>query len=203
MFLFQTADNVDIIHVFLQVTCQYVQVVFGNSKAAVTEYLLERDHRAAHGDPFLCKGMAETMHARFVDAPIVTIIPKCVVAAASGELFPVGGAEEPIVRVALAVFQELLEYLHNVLIQRDTQGLAVLGDRHIDNVVVKIQVFDLDIDHAVLTDASREQEIHNHPTAVCGKVAAADIGLFQQLFEFCIGVCFDRLLVRLGMEISK
>ena len=127
---------------------------------------------------FFCKGMAETMHTRFVNTPIVTIIPKCVVTAASGELFPIGGAEEPIVRVALAVFQELLEYLHNVLIQRDNQGLAVLGDRHIDNVVVKIQVFDLDIDHAVLTDTSREQEIHNHPTAVCGKVAATDIGLF-------------------------
>ena len=67
-FLFQTADDIHLLNVLLEVACQNVQVVFRNGKTTVSEYLLERNHRAAHGDPFLCEGMAEAMDSRSFDA---------------------------------------------------------------------------------------------------------------------------------------
>ena len=114
MVLFQTAKNVDFVHVLLQVGGQDVQVVFGDVQAAVSEYLLERNHRAAHGDPFLCEGVAEAMDTSFFDAAQVAIVPQGMIAAASGELVAVDGDEEPIVGLSLSVLQVLMENLHDV-----------------------------------------------------------------------------------------
>ena len=197
MVLFQTAKNVDFVHVLLQVGGQDVQVVFGDVQAAVSEYLLERNHRAAHGDPFLCEGVAEAMDTSFFDTAQVAIVPQGMIAAAPGELVAVDGDEEPIVGLPLSVLQVLMEYLHDILVQRDNQGLSVLRDIHIDDAIVEVQILDFDVHQAVLADASRQKQIDNDPTAVVGKVTSPYIGLPQQALEFCIGVGFDVVLVRL------
>ena len=152
--LFQTTDDVDFVHVFLQVRGQDVQVVFGDVKAAVSEYLLERNHRAAHGDPFLCEGVTEAVDSCSFDAAQVAIVPQGMIATASGELVTVGGDEEPVFHGSLSVLQVLMENLHDVLIQRDNQGLSVLRNVHIDNAVVEVQILDFDVHKAVLADAS-------------------------------------------------
>ena len=152
MVLFQTADDVDFVHVLLQVRGQDVQVVFCDVETAVSEYLLEGDYRAAHGDPFLCEGVTETMDSRSFDTAQMTIVPQGMVTTASGELVAVGGDEEPILHAALSVLQVLMENLHNVFIQRDNERFSVLCDVHIDNAVVEVQVFDFDVYKAVLAD---------------------------------------------------
>ena len=152
--LFQTADNVDFVHVLLQVRGQDVQVVFGDIEAALTEYLLERNHRAAHGDPFLCEGVTEAMDSCSFDTADVAIVPQGMIATASGELVAVGGDEEPIFEAALSVLQVLMENLHDVLIQGDNEWFSVLRDVYIDNAVVEVQILDFDVYKAVLADAS-------------------------------------------------
>ena len=89
VFLFQTANNIDLIHVLLQIAGQNIQIILRNGKAAVSQYLLERDHRAAHGDPFLCKGVPEAVNTGLFQPLEVAIVPQCMITAASGKLFPV------------------------------------------------------------------------------------------------------------------
>ena len=90
--------------------------------------------------------------------------------------------------------------LHNVLIQGDNQGLAVLCCIDIDHGVVKIHIPNFDIHQTVLADASREQKVDNHPTAVGREDTLADIGLFQEFAQFIVRVGLDGSLVCLFME---
>ena len=111
----------------------------------MSEYLLERNNRAAHGDPFLCEGVTEAVNSCSFDTADVAIVPQGMIAAASGKLVAVGGDEEPVFQAALSVLQVLMEYLHDVLIQRDNQGFSVLRDVHIDNPVVEVQILVFDV----------------------------------------------------------
>ena len=65
-FLLQAANDVHLVNVLLQIAGQHIQIVLSNGKAAVTKYLLERDHRASHGCPFLGEGVTETMDTRLL-----------------------------------------------------------------------------------------------------------------------------------------
>ena len=102
-FLFQTADDIHFLNVLLEVACQNVQVVFRNSKATVSEYLLESDHRTAHGCPFLCECMPEPMNPRLFQAPFVAIVPNGVIATAAGELLAIDGTEKPVLCPAATI----------------------------------------------------------------------------------------------------
>jgi hypothetical protein len=137
------------------------------------------------------------MDTSFFDAAQVAIVPQSMIAAASGELVAIYGDEEPIVGLSLSVLQVLMEYLHDVLIQGDYERLSVLRDIHIDDAIVEVQIPDFDVYQAVLADASRQKQIDNDPTAIVGEVTSPHIGLPQQSLEFCIGVGFDVVLVRL------
>lgn len=96
VFPFQTPQDVHRIHFLFQITGQEVDVVFRDSKAAVTEYLLERHHGTAHQHPLFGEGMPEAVNAGLLQAPLVAIVPDGMIIAASGELFAVDGAEQPI-----------------------------------------------------------------------------------------------------------
>ena len=74
----------------------------------MTEYLLERNHRATHGDPFLCEGVAEAMDSRSFYTAQVAVVPQGMIAAASGELVAIDGDEEPIFHGSLSVLQVLI-----------------------------------------------------------------------------------------------
>lgn len=202
-FLFQTSDDIHLLNVLLEVACQNVQVVFRNSKATVSEYLLESNHRTAHGRPLLSECMPEPMDTRLFQSPFVAVVPNGMITTASGELFPIDGAEKPIFHTPATVLEVFLKDFDDVLIQWDNQGLAVLCGIHIDHRVIKIHVSDFDIHQTVLPDASREQKVDNHPTAVGGEDTLADIGLFQEFAQFlvCIGldgslVCFWKLYLK-------
>lgn len=111
---------------------------------------------------------------------------------ASRQLLSVDGTEQPVIFISSAIVQILLEDFENVFIQGDNQRLAVLCGVDIDNRVIKVYVFDLDIDQTVLPNAGRKQEVDNHPTAIRREDALMDIRLSQELAQFFIRVCLDR-----------
>ena len=94
--LFQTADDVHLFNVLLDVACQDIQVVLCDCQRTMTEYLLESDHRAAHGRPLLCECMPEPMNASLLQSPFVAVIPNGMITTASGKLFPIDRAEKPV-----------------------------------------------------------------------------------------------------------
>ena len=116
MFLLQTADDIDLIHVLLQITGQDIQIVLCNCKTAMAEYLLERDHRTAHDGPFLSEGMPETVNSRLLQAPLMAIIPNSMIATAPRELFSIYGAEQPVIHLTAPILQIFLNDFDNVLI---------------------------------------------------------------------------------------
>ena len=107
-FLFQTADDIHLLNVLLEVACQNVQVVFRNGKTTVSEYLLESDHRTAHCRPFLSECMPEPMDTRLLQSPFVAVVPNGMITTASGELFPIDGAEKPIFHAPATVLEIFL-----------------------------------------------------------------------------------------------
>ena len=194
-FLFQTADDVHLFNVLLDVACQDIQVVLCDCQRTMTEYLLESDHRATHGCPFLRKGMAEAVNTRLFQTPFVAVVPNRMVAAASGKLLPIDGAEKPVFHAAATILEIFLKDFDDVLIQGDNQGFAVLCGIHIDHRVVEVYIPDFDIHQTVLADASREQKVDNHPTAIGGEDTLADIRLFQEFAQFIVCVGLDGSLV--------
>ena len=102
-FLFQTADDIHLLNVLLEVACQNVQVVFRNGKATVSEYLLESDHRTAHCRPLLSECMPEPMDTCLFQSPFVAVVPNGVVATATGELLAIDRAEQPVLRPATTI----------------------------------------------------------------------------------------------------
>ena len=102
-FLFQTADDIHLLNVLLEVACQDIQVVLCDCQRTMTEYLLERDHRAAHGCPLLCECMPEPMDTRLFQSPFVAVVPNGVIATATGELFAIDGTEKPVLRPATTI----------------------------------------------------------------------------------------------------
>ena len=94
--LFQASDNVHLVNVLFQIACQDIQVVFCDCQRTMTEYLLERNHRATHSCPFLRKSMAEAMNTRLFQTPFVAVVPNRMVATTSGQLLSVYRAEKPI-----------------------------------------------------------------------------------------------------------
>ena len=95
-FLFQTANDIHLLNVLLEVACQNVQVVFRNGKATVSEYLLESDHRTAHCRPLLSECMPEPMDTRLFQSPFVAVVPNGMITTASGELLAINGTEKPV-----------------------------------------------------------------------------------------------------------
>ena len=204
-FLFQTADDVHLFNVLLDVACQDIQVVLCDCQRTMTEYLLESDHRAAHGCPFLRKGMAEAVNTCLFQSSFVAVVPDGMVATASGKLLSIDRAEKPVFHAAATILEIFLKDFDDVLIQGDNQGLAVLCGVHIDHRVVEVHIPDFDIHQTILADASREQKVDNHPTAIGGEDTLADIGLFQQFPQFivCVSlngslVCFWKLDFKVG-----
>ena len=149
-FLFQASENVHLVHVLFQIARQNIQIVLCDGKTAMTEYLLERDHRTAHDRPFLRKGMTEPVNACLLQSPCVAIVPDGMIATASRQLLSVDGTEQPVIFISSAIVQILLEDFENVFIHGDNQRLAVLCGIDIDNRVIKVYVFNLDIDQTVL-----------------------------------------------------
>ena len=205
-FLFQTADDVHLFNVLLDVACQDIQVVLCDCQRTMTEYLLESDHRAAHGCPLFRKSMAEAVNTCLFQSSFVAVVPDGMVATASGKLLSIDRAEKPVFHAAATILEIFLKDFDDVLIQGDNQGLAVLCGIHIDHRVIKVHIPDFDIHQTVLADASREQEVDNHPTAIGGEDTLADIRLFQQFPQFivCVGlngcfVCFWKLNFKVWM----
>ena len=95
-FLFQTADDIHFLNVLLEVARQNVQIILRDGKATVSQYLLESDHRAAHGCPLLCECMPEPMNASLLQSPFVAVVPNGMITTASGKLFPIDRAEKPV-----------------------------------------------------------------------------------------------------------
>ena len=57
----KSLNDVHLVNIFLEITCQHIQVVLCACQRTMTEYLLERDHRATHCGPFLSECVPKPM----------------------------------------------------------------------------------------------------------------------------------------------
>ena len=119
----------------------------------MSQNLLECHNRPAHCDPLLCKRVAVAMDARLVQPSGMAVIPQCCVVRALCHLLSIDGAKQPIFRTSAAIFQIFMQDFYDVLIQRDNQRFTVLRGIDVNHIVIKVQILDLDVDKAVLSDS--------------------------------------------------
>ena len=79
----------------------------------------------------------------------------------------------------LSVFQVLGEDIDHSSIERNDQRLSVLCDVDVHDVVIKVEVFDLNVHKASLSYSCTEKEVGHHPTLIFGKGAFLDIRFLQ------------------------
>lgn len=106
----------------------------------------------------------------------------------------------------LSVFQVLEEDIDHSPIERNDQRLSVLRDVDIYHVVIKIEVFDLNVHKASLSDSCAEKEIRHHPALIFSKGAFLDVWLFQKQLQFILVIGFDMAFIdldRLHLEMRK
>ena len=155
----------------------------------------------------LCKGMTVAVDACGLHASTLVVFVEHMIARAFRELLTEDVAEkEIVVRFMLSVFQVLGEDIDHSSIERNDQRLSVLRDVDVDDVVIKIEVFDLNVHKASLPDPCTEKEIRHHPTLILGKRAFLDIGLLQKQLQFILVIGFDMAFIdldRLHLEVGK
>ena len=112
--------------------------------------------------------------------------------------------EEVVVRFMLPVLQVFGEDIDHCSIQRHDQRLSVLRDVDIHHVVIKIEVFDLNVHKAPLPDSCTEKEVRHHPTLIFGKGAFFDVWFLQKQLQFILVIGFDMAFIdldRLHLEV--
>ena len=97
----------------------------------------------------------------------------------------------------LSVFEVLGKDIDHSSIERHDQRLSVLCDVDVDDVVIKIEVLDLNVHEASLSDSGTEDEIRHHPALVFGKGAFLDIGLFEKCLKLRVAIGFDMVFIYL------
>ena len=94
----------------------------------------------------LCKGMAVAVDACGLHASTFVVLIEHMIASAFRELLTEDVAEEEVVvRFMLSVFEVLGEDTRHRSIERNDQRLSVLRDVDVHHVVIKIEVFDLNV----------------------------------------------------------
>ena len=128
----------------------------------------------------LCEGMAVAVDACGLHASTLVVLIEHMIAGAFRELLPEDVAEEKVaVTFMLSVFQVLGEDIDHSMIERYDQGLSVLRDVDVHHVIIEIEVFDLNVHKASLSDSCAEKEIRHHPALIFGKGAFLDVRLLQ------------------------
>ena len=79
----------------------------------------------------------------------------------------------------LSVFEVLGEDIDHRSIERNDQRLSVLRDVDVHHVVIKIEVFDLNVHKASLSDSCTEKEVRHYPALIFSKGAFLDVRLLQ------------------------
>ena len=102
------------------------------------------------------------------------------IASAFHELLTEDVAEKEvfILRV-LSIFQILRQDIYHCLIQWHDERLSVFRDVDIHRVIIKVNVFDLNVHKAPLSDSCAKQEIGHYPTLILCKITSLNIGLLQ------------------------
>ena len=84
------------------------------------------------------------------------------------------------------------------------ERLSVLRDVNVHHVIIKIEVLDLNVHQAPLSDASAKKEIRHHPALVFGEGAFLDIGFLQKQLQFSLIIGLNMAFIdldRLHLEV--
>ena len=128
-----------------------------------------------------CKGMAVAVDACGLHPSTFVIFIEHMIACTFRELLTEDVTEEEVViRFMLSVFQILGEDIDHSTIERHDQRLSVLRNVDVHHVVIEIEVLDLNVHEAPLSNSCAEKEIRHHPALVFGEGAFLDVGLLQQ-----------------------
>lgn len=179
-FSVELIQHVDLVHLLCHVADQKMNVILRDVQTAMTEKLGEGNDVTAIEDPLLCKGMTVPMNSRCFNASPFIIFIEHMIASALYELLTEDVTEEKIVILrVLSIFQVLRKNIYHRLIQRHDQRLSVLRDVDIDYVVIKVNVFDLNMHQATLSDTCTEQKVRHDLALILGKGAFLDVRLFE------------------------
>ena len=151
--------------------------------------------------------MAVAVDACGLHASTFVVLIEHMIAGAFRELLTEDVTEEKVViTFMLSVFEVLGEDIDHCSIQRHDQRLSVLRDVDIHHVVIKIEVFDLNVHKAPLPDSCTEKEVRHHPTLIFGKGAFFDVWFLQKQLQFILVIGFDMAFIdldRLHLEVRK
>lgn len=173
-------QHVKFINLFCHIADQKMNVILCDVQTAMTEKLGERYNIAAIQDPLLCEGVSIPMNPRRFNTAFFIIFIKHMIASAFDELLAEDVTEEKIVILrVLSIFQVLRQDIDHRLIQRHDQRLSVFRDVDIHDVIIKVNVFDLNVHQTSLSNSRTEQEVCHHPALILGKIALLKIRLFE------------------------
>ena len=97
----------------------------------------------------------------------------------------------------LSVFQVLGEDIDHCSIEGHDQRLSVLRNVDVYHVIIEIEVFDLNVHKAPLSDTRAEKEIRHHPALVFGKGAFLYVRLLQKQLQFILVIGFNMAFIHL------
>ena len=147
------------------------------------------------------------MNAGSFNTPSFVILIEHMITGAFRELLTEDIAEEDVVvTFMLSVFQVLGEDIDHSMIERYDQGLSVLRNVDVDDVVIKIEVLDLNVHEASLPDSCTEKEVRHDPALIFCKGAFLDVRLFQKQLQLLLVISFDMAFIdldRLHFEVGK
>ena len=120
------------------------------------------------------------MDACGLHASTLVIFVEHMITGAFRELLTEDVAEEKVaVTFMLSVFQVLGEDIDHSMIERYDQGLSVLRNVDVHHVVIKIEVFDLNVHKTPLPYPCTKKEVRHHPALIFGKGAFFDVWFLQ------------------------
>ena len=83
------------------------------------------------------------------------------------------------------------------MIERNNQRLSILCYIDIHDVIIKINIFDLNVHQTPLPHTCAEKEVGHNPTLVFGEGALFNIRLLQKQLKFLFIVGFDMTFIDL------
>ena len=128
----------------------------------------------------------------------LVVLIEHMIASAFRELLTEDVAEEKVViAFMLSVFEVIGKDIDHCPIERYDQRLSVLRNVDVHHVVIKIEVFDLNVHKAPLPNTCTEKEVRHHPALIFGKGAFLDVRLLQKQLQFILVIGFDMAFIDL------
>ena len=105
--------------------------------------------------------------------------------------------EEVVIAFMLSVFQILGEDIDHCSIKRHDQRLSVLRNVDVHHVVIEIEILDLNVHEAPLSNSCAEKEVRHSPALIFSKGAFLDVRFLQKQLQLRVGIGFDMVFINL------